>query len=133
MVNDPIADLLTRIRNGYRAEHRSVRVGASKVNKRILDVLKTEGFIDGYTQKKDAQDKFNEFDVTLRYSSLGEPAATIIKRVSRSGRRVYLSGSDLPRVHGGLGISIISTSKGVVSDREARRLKVGGEVLALVG
>ena len=133
MTNDPIADLLTRIRNGYRAGHRSVRINSSKVSKHILNVLKGEGFIEGFAQKKDAENKFDELDVTLRYSTSGEPAVSILRRVSRSGRRVYMQGDDLPRVQGGLGISIISTSKGIVSDREARKLKIGGEVLALVG
>lgn len=133
MIIDPIGDLLTRIRNAQRSGHRAVRVRASKNGKSVLNVLKTEGFIEGFDVRKDAAGKFDEFEVKLKYYSTGDPAITASSRVSKPGRRVYLGVEKLGKVHSGLGISIISTSQGVLSDREARKRKIGGEVLCQIG
>jgi small subunit ribosomal protein S8 len=133
MITDPIADALTRIRNAQRAGHKSVSVRCSKMNLRLLQVLQSEGFIS-YFEKKDGEvaGQFN-IEVGLKYFPTGEPLISKIKRVSRPGRRVYAGVGDLPKVDAGLGLTIVSTSEGVVSDRVARQRKIGGEVLALVG
>jgi small subunit ribosomal protein S8 len=142
MVNDPIADLLTRIRNAQRAHHRSVTVRKSKATKRVLDVLKKEGFIEGYSEVKAPEKKvpgmgtelkFGGIEVVLRYYETGEPLISSIERVSTPGMRVYTEVTKLPKVFSGLGISIVSTSQGVMSDRDARKKGIGGEVLARVG
>ena len=132
MKTDSIADLLTRVRNAQRAGHKSVRVLKSNLGARVLEVLKVEGLIDHVETKMDAEDKFEEFEVFLKYYSSGQPAISLIRRVSKPGKRVYSGVTDIPRVESGLGISIVSTSQGVMSDREARRRKIGGEVLAVV-
>lgn len=134
MSNDLVADLLTRIRNSQRAGHRSVRVRTSKLVESILSVLKTEGFIESFDKKVALENEnHTEFDVYLKYYETGEPVIGIANRVSKSGRRMYAGADDLPKVRSGLGISILSTSSGVMSDREARKKKVGGEVLAVIG
>lgn len=132
MVTDSIADLLTRIRNGQRAGHKMVKVSSSKMTIRILDVLKEEGFIGSYKVSAPADDTFETLDVHLKYYSSGAPVIGAAKRISTSGKRIYRSSEDLPKVHSGLGISIVSTSQGVMSDREARKRKIGGEVLAQI-
>jgi small subunit ribosomal protein S8 len=132
MKTDSIADLLTRVRNAQRAGHKSVRIAKSSLGARVLEVLKVEGFIDHVETKKDAEDKFEEFEVFLKYYSSGQPAINALRRVSKPGKRVYSSTEDIPHIEHGLGISIVSTSQGVMSDREARRRKIGGEVLAVV-
>ncbi|MEZ4754479.1 MAG: 30S ribosomal protein S8, partial [Bdellovibrionota bacterium] len=121
---------LTRVRNAQRVGHKSVRVPHSKMAENILNVLQTEGFIDSFATVTDQ--KFKELDVTLKYYNHGRPAITLARRVSSPGCRSYSQVSDLPKVHCGLGISIVSTSQGVMSDREARKKNVGGEVLALI-
>ena len=133
MVNDTIADLLTRIRNAQRAGFSSVRVPASRLVKSVLDVLKEEGFV-GQIEAKTAEDQAHrkEFEVALKYDRQGHPAIEVARRVSRSGRRVYVQSEKLPHVRSGLGVAIVSTSQGVMVDREARRRKIGGEVLAMV-
>lgn len=133
MVNDPIADLLTRIRNAQRAGHRNVTVPASKMAERILAVLRKEGFIDGYETKKTEGEKFSKYTVFLRYYSSGRPVINKAERVSTPGARQYSASTKLPKVLSGLGISVVSTSQGVMSDREARKRKIGGEIIALVG
>ena len=133
MVTDTIADLLTRIRNAQRAGHKVVKVSSSKMATRILDVLKEEGFIGSYRAGKADGDKFEMIDVHLKYYSSGAPVIGSAKRVSTSGKRIYSAAEKLPKIHSGLGISIVSTSQGVMSDREARKRKVGGEVLAQIG
>ena len=130
MVTDTIADVLTRIRNGQRAKFKSVTIPASRMTGYVLDVLKEEGFIEGVEKTEDG---FGKYEVGLRYYSSGEPVISVAQRVSKSGRRKYFSNGDVPRVFSGLGISIVSTSQGVMSDREARKRKIGGEVLALIG
>lgn len=133
MVTDSIADLLTRIRNAQRAGHKLVNVSSSKMATRVLEVLKDEGFIASYKSAKKEGAKFETIDVHLKYFSSGAPVIGSAKRISTSGKRVYTAAEDLPRIHSGLGISIVSTSQGVMSDREARKRKIGGEVLAQIG
>ncbi|MCB2114564.1 MAG: 30S ribosomal protein S8 [Parvularculaceae bacterium] len=126
-INDPIGDLITRIRNAQMRKHSSLTVPASKLRGRVLDVLADEGYIRGYS-RVDQEGRKPEFDVELKYFE-GAPVITNIKRVSKPGRRVYSSVSDLPSVRNGLGISVVSTPKGVMSDTAARAANVGGEVL----
>ncbi|MEZ5922577.1 MAG: 30S ribosomal protein S8 [Parvularculaceae bacterium] len=126
-INDPIGDLITRIRNAQMRRHSSLSVPASKLRGRVLDVLADEGYIRGYSRiEKDGEKPV--FDIELKYFD-GSPVITNIKRVSKPGRRVYSSVSDLPSVRNGLGISVVSTPKGVMSDAAARAANVGGEVL----
>lgn len=134
MVNDQLSDLLTRIRNAQRAGHKSATVINCALNRRVLEVLKTEGLIEGYEDiEKDDGTKSNQLRVGLKYFSSGKPLISQIDRVSKPGCRKYAAMDNLPKVMSGLGIAVVSTSKGVVSDREARKLRVGGEVLAVVG
>lgn len=133
MSNDLVADLLTRIRNAQRAGHKSVKVQVSKFSQQVLSVLKAEGFIDGYETKKAEKESHPSCTVHLKYYDSGEPVIGLAQRVSKSGRRMYAQTTKLPRVQSGLGISIVSTSQGVMSDREAKKRKIGGEVLALIG
>jgi len=129
-MTDPIADMITRIRNGQRAQKSSVSTPASRMRGAILDVLKSEGFIRGYVNSESDAGK-PSFEVELKYSE-GKPVIVEIQRISRPGRRVYSGVGDLPRIYNGLGISIISTPRGVMSDLEARKQNVGGEVLCRV-
>ncbi|WCL55646.1 MULTISPECIES: 30S ribosomal protein S8 [Kordiimonadales] len=129
-MTDPIGDMLTRIRNGLQARKNVVKTPASKTRERILDVLTREGYIRGYS-RTDLDNNKAEIVIELKYFE-GEPVIRTINRVSKPGRRVYSSVGDLPRVHNGLGISIVSTPKGVLSDAEAREHNVGGEVLCTV-
>lgn len=133
MANDLVADLLTRLRNAQRVKHRAVRVQKSNQSKAVLDVLKAEGFIDWYEVRPAENPKFEEIEVGLKYYSNGDPAMSLLRRVSSPGHRVYAKTEGVQRVFNGLGIAIVSTSQGVMSDREARRRKIGGEVLAQVG
>lgn len=126
-INDPIGDLITRIRNAQMRKHQSLSVPASKLRGHVLDVLVDEGYIRGYSRVEQEGEK-PEFDIELKYFE-GAPVITNIKRVSKPGRRVYSSVSDLPSVRNGLGISVVSTPKGVMSDAAARAANVGGEVL----
>ncbi|RIK93336.1 MAG: 30S ribosomal protein S8 [Proteobacteria bacterium] len=128
-MTDPIGDLLTRIRNGQRANKAVIETPASKLRARVLEVLQREGYIRGY--ETDENDGKPFFRIELKYHD-GAPVIRSITRVSKPGRRVYSSVSDLPRVQNGLGISIVSTPKGVLSDAEARDANVGGEVLCTV-
>jgi small subunit ribosomal protein S8 len=129
-MTDPIADFLTRIRNGLLAKHATVDVPASALKIEITKILEKEGFIDGY-KVVDGSPR-NTIRIALRYGSDGERVINGLERVSRPGRRVYCSKGEIPTVLGGLGIAIISTSKGVVSGQEGKRLGVGGEVLCTV-
>lgn len=133
MSNDAISDSLTRIRNAQRAGHKVVKLNAYKPVKAFVEVLKVEGFIDGYEVTHDVEAGFDVLTVFLKYFGAGEPVIKAASRVSKPGRRVYSHCEDLPRVKHSLGISVVSTSQGVMSDREARRRKIGGEVLALIG
>ena len=128
-INDPLGDLLTRIRNGQRARKDSVLSPASKLRTRVLDVLQREGYIRGYSEET-----LNEHPgvrIELKYFE-GQPAIQHVARVSKPGRRVYSGSKELPVVRNSLGITIVSTPKGVLSDAEARAQNVGGEVLAEV-
>jgi len=128
-MTDPIADMLTRIRNGQTCGKTSVTMPSSKVKKAIAQVLKDEGYIDGYAVREDAGKP--EIEVSLRYYS-GQPVIEKIERVSRPGLRIYRGVNDFPKVMNGLGIAIVSTSKGVMTDRRARAQGVGGEVICIV-
>lgn len=129
-INDPIGDLITRIRNAQMRRHTTMSVPASKLRGWVLDVLQTEGYIRGYSRTEKNGEK-PSFDVELKYYE-GAPVIQKIKRVSKPGRRVYSSVRDLATVRNGLGISIVSTPKGVMSDAAARDANVGGEVLCEV-
>ena len=128
-MNDPIGDMLTRIRNAQMRGMSKVVTPSSKLRIRVLEVLINEGFIRGYTEVE--KDGHKNIDIELKYYE-GQPVISEIKRVSKPGRRVYSSVSDIPLVRNGLGISILSTSKGVMSDNSARSENVGGEVLCRV-
>ncbi len=128
-VTDPLGDMLTRIRNGQQARKDSILTPASNLRTRVLDVLQREGYIRGYSES--ANGVHREIRIDLKYFE-GQPAIQYVQRVSKPGRRVYSGAKDLPRVRNGLGITIVSTPKGVLSDAEARDQNVGGEVLAQV-
>ena len=127
---DPISDMLTRIRNANMALHPEARMPSSKTKEEIARILREEGYIDGY-EVADAQ-VGRELVVRLRYQSDRKPVLQGLNRVSKPGRRVYAGAADVPRVRGGIGVAIVSTSSGVMTDREARRQHVGGEVLCEV-
>lgn len=128
-MQDPVADMLTRIRNGQAAGKASVRIPASKLKKAIAAVLKDEGYIQDFAVAENGGKP--EMTVDLKYFQ-GEPVIDSIQRVSRPGLRIYRGKDDLPKVRGGLGIAIISTSQGLMSDRAARKAGQGGEVVAFV-
>lgn len=128
--NDPIADMLTRIRNAGRVNKEQVSVRASNICQAIAAVLKKEGYIKDFDRIDD--DKQGILRITLKYDQEGRSVITEITRTSKPGCRIYSSVDDLPRVLGGMGIAIVSTSKGVMSDRECRSAKVGGEILCTV-
>ena len=129
-MTDPLGDMLTRIRNGQRANKSTVIAPASKLRSNVLEVVKREGFIRGYSQQE-LRPGINELMIELKYHE-GTPVIKEISRVSTPGRRVYSKIKDLSRVYNGLGISILSTPRGVMSDAEARDANVGGEVLCKV-
>ena len=128
-MTDPLGDMLTRIRNGQQARKDSVLTPASKLRARVLDVLQREGYIRGYSE--DVTATHPAIRIALKYFE-GAPAIQYVQRVSKPGRRVYSGSKELPRVRNGLGITIISTPKGVLSDAEAREQNVGGELLCQV-
>ncbi|HXJ77133.1 MAG TPA: 30S ribosomal protein S8 [Candidatus Methylomirabilis sp.] len=130
MMSDPIADLLTRIRNASRAEHEKVDIPASKLKVRITEVLKEEGFIKNYRLIED--DKQGILRVYLKYGAGNEKMISGLVRVSRPGRRVYVAKDEIPSILGGMGLAILSTSRGIMTDRDSRKQQVGGEVLAYV-
>jgi small subunit ribosomal protein S8 len=127
MMTDPIADMLTRIRNAVRIEHAQVEMPISKLKRGMADVLKREGYIWNWTEVEEKP--VSRLRIELKYGPNGERLIQHIRRVSKPGRRVYSGSADLRPVLNGLGISIVSTSRGVLSDREARQKKLGGEVL----
>jgi small subunit ribosomal protein S8 len=129
-MTDPLGDMLTRIRNGQRARKSSVISPASNLRQNVLEVLKREGFIRGYARSK-VKEGIEELSIELKYHE-GTPVISEISRVSTPGRRVYSRVNDLPKVYNGLGISVLSTPKGVMSDHEARKANVGGEILCKV-
>ncbi|MFP5298388.1 MAG: 30S ribosomal protein S8 [Actinomycetota bacterium] len=129
-MTDPIADMLTRVRNASQAMHDEVLVPSSKIKENIARILVDEGYVDGFDVVEDSGHRY--IKIHMRYSNERERAISGIRRISKPGRRVYRGATELPRVLGGMGVAIISTSKGVMTDKEARRAKVGGEVLAYV-
>ncbi|MEW6058967.1 MAG: 30S ribosomal protein S8 [Actinomycetota bacterium] len=129
-VTDPVADLLTRIRNAHLADKDDLLLPASKLGEAILKILAAEGFVSGY--KLEGEGVHRAFRVGLKYGAKRERAITGLRRVSKPGRRVYAPRGELPRVMGGLGIAIVSTSQGVMTDRDAVKKGIGGEVLAFV-
>jgi len=130
MMTDPIADMLTRLRNAIRSKHRTTKVPASRIKTEIARILKDEGYI-GEFETVDVDGR-KLIDITLRYGPAGERVISNIRRVSRSGRRVYVKKNDIPVVLGGLGISIVSTPQGLMTGQESRRRGLGGEVLCHV-
>jgi small subunit ribosomal protein S8 len=130
-MSDPIADMLTRIRNANNAKHDTVDVPSSKMKLAIADILVKEGYITKYTIVEDGA--FQTIRITLKYgANKNEKVINGLKRISKPGLRIYASAADMPKVLGGLGIAIVSTNQGVITDKEARALNVGGEVLAFV-
>ena len=133
MLTDPIADMLTRIRNGALARHDRIEIPASKLKFAVAQILKSEGYIaDVREAEADLKAHDKKLTIVLKYGRDRQSAIDGIRRVSRPGRRVYVRHDRIPRVFSGLGISILSTSRGLVSDRDARRLKLGGELLCEV-
>ena len=130
MVNDSIADLLTRIRNAQTARHETVSVETSIMKKSIVQIWLDEGYISSFEEVDNGKNK--DIVITLKYVNKNQKVITGLKRISKPGRRIYASCEELPKVLNGLGIVIVSTSKGVMTDREARKLGIGGEVLAYV-
>ncbi len=129
-VNDPIADMLTRIRNGSAVRHRYILVPSSKMALAIARILAKEGFIENYDVTQDQPQAM--IRIWLRYNDKREPVVTGLERVSKPGRRVYVQKGEIPWVRSGIGVAVLSTSRGVMTDREARRLGVGGEVICRV-
>ena len=130
MMTDPIADMLARIRNALMARHKTVEIPASRMKREIARILKEEGYIEDYEFV--AEGPQGKIVITLKYDENRRPVIAGLKRVSKPGRRVYAGVKKLPRVLGGLGIAIISTSQGIMTDHEARRRGVGGEILCEV-
>ena len=130
MMTDPIADMLTRIRNSNNAKHKTVDVPASNIKKEIAQILLDEGYIKSFDFIED--NKQGMLKVELKYTQDGDRVISGLKRISKPGLRVYANSQELPKVLGGLGIAIISTSKGIITDKKARELNVGGEVICYV-
>jgi small subunit ribosomal protein S8 len=129
-IADPIGDMITRIRNAQMRQLNNVTVPNSKFRTKILDILKQEGFISNYKPLANEEKKFN-LSVELKYSN-GMPVIREIKRISKPGRRIYAKASSIPRIQNGLGLAIVSTSKGIMTDNEARNQNIGGEILCRV-
>ncbi|SRR6266508_4386576 len=129
-MTDPIADMLTRIRNGSTARKDAVTMPASRLKEQIASILEREGFVAGHHVEGDGPKK--TLTVDLKYGDAREPAVSGIRRISTPGRRVYRGRDELPRVQGGLGVAILSTSRGLLTDRQARKAGVGGEIVAYV-
>ncbi len=130
MMSDPIADLLTRIRNASRAEHEKVDIPSSKLKVKVTELLKEEGFIKNFRLIEDP--KQGVLRVYLKYGPGNEKMISGLVRVSRPGRRIYVGKDEIPAILGGMGVAILSTSRGVMTDRESRKQQIGGEVLAYV-
>lgn len=129
-MTDPIADMLTRIRNGSNARHDSVDIPASNIKKQLAQILLDEGFIKGYDVIDDGKQGIIRVDI--KYGNQNEKVISGIKRISKPGLRVYVKSDEVPKVLGGLGIAILSTSKGVITDKDARKEGIGGEVICYV-
>jgi small subunit ribosomal protein S8 len=130
MMTDPVSDLLTRIRNAAQAQHPALRVPASKVKSSVLEIFKNEGYVTDYEFVSDGPQGY--FDIVLKYLSTRESAIKGMKRLSRPGCRQYVKSKAIPKVLNGLGIAIVSTSHGIMTDRQARKANVGGELLCAV-
>ena len=130
MNTDPIADMLTRIRNANMVSHPTVELPSSKLKLELAKLLKSEGFISDYSEK--VEGKFKYLTIVLKYDSHNKPVISNLQRVSKPGLRTYMKAKNLPLVFGGLGIAIVSTSKGLLTDRKARKENLGGEVLCYV-
>ena len=130
MNTDPIADMLTRIRNANMVSHETVEMPSSKLKVELAKLLKSEGFITDYTVKEVG--KFKVLSITLKYDDKKKPVITKLERISKPGLRNYCKAKNLPKVLGGMGIAIVSTSKGLLTDRKARKENIGGEVLCYV-
>ena len=128
-LSDPIGDMLTRIKNSQMRNHKKVEIPSSNFKTKIADVLKNEGYINNFNVENN--DNKNTLIIDLKYNS-GSPVITVIERVSRPGRRIFSSAESLPKINNGLGIAIVSTPKGVMTDIEARKQKIGGEVICKV-
>ena len=131
-MTDPIADMLTRIRNANTAMHDDVSMPSSKLKETLADLLKAEGYISGFTVGENPSGPGRVLSIDMKYSPDRKRVISGITRVSKPGLRVYRKSSDVPRVLGGLGVAVLSTNRGLMTDREARRRRVGGEVLAYV-
>lgn len=130
MLTDPISDLLIRLKNGAQRRHETVAVPASKLKRAILETLKREGYVDAVEEQ--VHDGHPMLTVRLRYVAEGQPMITGLERISKPGRRVYVGSKDIPKVLNGIGLSILSTSKGIMTDHESRKNKLGGEVLCSI-
>lgn len=130
MMTDPIADMLTRIRNGSNAKHDSVDIPASNIKKQLAQILLDEGFIKSYDVIDDGKQGIIRVDI--KYGNQNEKVISGIKRISKPGLRVYVKSDEVPKVLGGLGIAILSTSKGIITDKDARKEGIGGEVICYV-
>ena len=132
-MTDPIADFLTRLRNGAKAQHHDVTIPSSKLKRELARILKEQGYIESYeVRPPGASRPGEEITITLKYTEDRKPVITGIQRVSRPGRRMYVDHAHIPRIQGGMGTAIISTSKGVMTGHEARQEGIGGEVVARV-
>ncbi|MFO0622069.1 MAG: 30S ribosomal protein S8 [Polyangia bacterium] len=129
-MTDPIGDMLTRIRNGILSRKDKVEIPASNLKERVAELLRDEGYVDAVTRSD--SEKGSVLSVTLRYGTDNQSAIQVVRRVSRPGQRRYVSSDNIPKVRSGLGLSILSTSRGVLTDRQARKLGVGGELLCEV-
>lgn len=130
MITDPIADMLTRIRNALGARHETVSMEASKMKRAIAQILLDEGYIANFEETTEGS--FKTLVITLKYGARGEKVISGLRRISKPGLKIYANANELPKVLSGLGIAIVSTSKGVMTDKNARKLGIGGEVLAYV-
>lgn len=130
MVTDPIGDLLIRLKNGSQRRHETITVPASKLKRAILQILQKEGYVEAV--EDGTQEGHPVLKVQLRYVGEGQPMITGLERISKPGRRVYVGSKDITKVRNGIGMSILSTSKGIMTDQESRRNKLGGEVLCSV-
>ena len=130
MMTDPIADMLTRVRNAAAVGHKTVVLPSSKMKEALAEILVSEGYIDRYEVKEAGAGK--QLTLVMRYGDKRNPAITGVTRVSKPGHRIYRGASDIPRVQGGLGVAVVSTSQGLLPDREARRRRLGGEIVCEV-
>jgi small subunit ribosomal protein S8 len=130
MMTDPIADMLTRVRNAAAVGHKTVVLPSSKMKESLAEILVSEGYIDRYEVKEAGAGK--QLTLVMRYGDRRNPAITGLTRVSKPGHRIYRGASDIPRVQGGLGVAVVSTSQGLLPDREARRRRLGGEIVCEV-